>query len=36
MESKFFRIGNMGALTLDEINSFLDSMKSIVKKLPPA
>ncbi|MGA2971962.1 MAG: aminotransferase class V-fold PLP-dependent enzyme [Candidatus Bathyarchaeia archaeon] len=36
MESKFFRIGNMGALTLDEINRFLDSMKSIVKKLPPA
>ena len=34
MESKFFRVGNMGALTLEEINRFLDSMKSIVKKLP--
>jgi len=30
LESKFFRIGNMGALTLEDIEKFLHSMKLIL------
>jgi 2-aminoethylphosphonate-pyruvate transaminase len=32
LESKFFRIGNMGALTLDHIEKFLHSMELILKE----
>lgn len=32
-EEKMFRVGNMGALTLDDLRRFLDSLRSILEEL---
>jgi len=33
LEEKMFRVGNMGALTIDDINRFLDSLRSSFEEL---